>query len=50
MNDNLIANASFRICMLNCRGRKVFRGGKIESKNNTRCNSTKEEQVRKAVM
>ena len=50
MNDNLTGNASFRICILNCSGRKVFRGGKIERKNNTRCNSTKEEQVRKVVM
>ena len=41
MNKSLIANANFRIWILDCHGRKIKR------KNNTTCNSTKGEQVRK---
>ena len=44
MNKCLIANASFRICILNCCE------GKIKHKNNSRCNSAKEEQVQEVVM
>ena len=35
MNENLIESVNFRILILNCRG------GEINRKNNTRCNSTK---------
>ena len=35
MNENLIANANFRICILNCRG------GEINCNNNTRCKDKK---------
>ena len=44
MNKSLIANTNFRIWILDCRERKIKR------RNNTRCNSTKGEQVRKVVM
>ena len=44
MNKSLTANANVRIWILDCRGRK------IKHKNNTRCNSTKGEQVGKVVM
>ena len=44
MNKSLIANANVRIWILDCRGRKIKR------KNNTRCNSTKGEQVQEVVM
>ena len=44
MNKSLIANANFRIWILNLCGRK------IKCKNDTTCNSTKGKQVRKVVM
>ena len=44
MNERIVTNANFRIWIPNCRG------GKIKCKNNTRCNSTKGEQVQKVVM
>ena len=43
MNENLIANANFRIWILNCRG------GEVNFKKTTRCNSAKGGQVRKLV-
>ena len=43
MNENLIANANFRIRILNCRG------GEVNFKKTTRCNSAKPGQVRKLV-
>ena len=44
MNENLFANANFRIWILNCPG------GEKNRKINTRCNNTKGEQVQKVVM
>ena len=44
MNENVIANATFRILNLNCRGREMIR------ENNTRFNNTKGEQVHKVIM
>ena len=44
MNENVIANATFRILNLNCRGREMIR------ENNTRFNNTTGEQVHKVIM
>ena len=44
MNENVIANATFRILNLNCRG------GEMILENNTRFNNTKGEQVHKVIM
>lgn len=43
IDENVIANATVRIRILNCSR------GKIYPKNNTRCKSAKEKQVRKVV-